>query len=1133
MNCDRAAGIGRNGSRLNPLRGFFPALLAATLVFVFSIPASAQRHDGTLRVIVTDVSGAGVFDAKVTVTNEATNVSASTTASSEGTYVFPSLLVGSYTVTIEKDGFKKHVSKGVNVESNLVAEFKTKLEVGSISSSIEVTAGAELVKTTTAELGSSIGGREVNELPINTLGGDVKELAILAPGTTTQEGGVLGSGGSIGGTRPRFNGFSIDGVDDNRVDVNGPTQPVIQESVAEFTLLTNQFSAEYGHSAGGLFATTTKSGGNQLHGTAWGYNQNRNYNAMDNLEKARGHQDRFDYNRVGASIGGPIRKDKLFFFGAYEFQNNGLAASSPSADLPTASGLAALQAMATHQAVKDILAQFPTAPTKTATTMVNGTPIDVGTFQSIAPSFSNQHDFIVNGDANFGEHRLHTGFLYDRFRAPDFNAVLPQTQFLGTNQADARKAIISDAWTVSRSVVNDFRFSYSRLRGPALVVPSQFANFPNVGIDNLGINLGPDGNAPQSYGQNIYQWSDAISWVKGKHTVKFGAEVRKYINPSVFLPRARGEWDYATLQTLINDLVPDGGNGALRGAGSGSFSSNFNAAYWFLQDDLKLTSRLTLNLGLRYEYSGTPRDANLQAGNAISDDPNFGLFFRAPKPDVNNFAPRIGFAYDPTGNGKWAIRGGAGLAYDVTPTNFAQLQLPPQLQSEQNPAVTCVLPGAPAWCTNPSAGFLQSGGLLQVNVPPTTQTDARAATQGLNIDIVAPKVLTWSLGVQHEVMKNTSVELLYVGTHSVHLPVQFRLNEVSAFDSRFPGGGLKPLPTYFSNSAVPTSFPLTSQRRADFDNFLNNGLFQPLAVDGFFSVFTTFQPAGQGIYHAGSVDVNHRMGHGLRLIGSYTFAKNIDNATNELFSSRVNPRRPQDTRDLRNERGRSVLDIHQKLAIGWLYDLPNVRAENALAKGFLHGWEVAGTYLAQTGQPITALSGTDSNANGSSAGDRTITNPAGVGNTGSGVNFVCINGNGVSSIVTSTGACTGGSANIVGYVAQNSTARFVQAGLGAFPTTGRNTVSTPGLNLWNIAAIKTTKIGERYSFQVRVETYDTFNHRNYSIGLPTNNGALDQVTNANPLSTAYPFVTAGNLFLNNQQFNGGSRRMQFGLKFIW
>src|SRR5712692_10630182 len=775
MNCERATSIGVCRSRLAHAVRLFIGVLGVFLFLMQASVARGQRLDGSLRVEVGDTSGASILDAKVTVTNEATNVSVTSTASSAGTYVFPNLLVGSYTVTVEKTGFKKSIQKGVTVESNQVAEAKVALELGEVSAVVEVEAGADLVKTESSELGATFSGRVVNELPVNTLGGDVKEFAVFAPGTTTQQGGVLGSGGSIGGTRPRFNGFSIDGVDDNRLDVNGPTQPVIQDSVAEFTLLTNQFSAEYGHSAGGLFATTTKSGGNNLHGTAWGYNQNRNYNAMDNLEKARGHQDRFDYNRVGASIGGPIRKDKLFFFGAYEFQNNGLAASSPSADLPTASGLAALKAMANHQAVKDILAQFPTAPAKTATTMVNGTAIDVGTFQSVAPSFTNQHDFIVNGDANFGKHRVHMGFLYDRFRAPDFNAVLPQTQFLGTNQSDAKKAIISDAWALSSSVVNDFRFSYSRLRGPALIVPAQFANFPNVGIDDLGINLGPDGNAPQSYGQNIYQWSDAISWVKGKHTVKFGAEVRKYINPSVFLPRARGEWDYATFQTLINDLVPDGGNGALRGAGSGSFSSNFNAAYWFLQDDLKVTSRLTLNLGLRYEYSGTPRDANLQAGNAISDDPNFGLFFRAPKPDINNFAPRFGFAFDPTGSGKWAIRGGAGLAYDVTPTNFAQLQLPPQLQSEQNPVVTCALPGAPAWCTKISAGFLQSGGLLQVNVPPTTQADARAATQGLNLDFTAPKVFTWTLSVQHEILKDTSVELRYLGTHSVSLPVQKRL----------------------------------------------------------------------------------------------------------------------------------------------------------------------------------------------------------------------------------------------------------------------------------------------------------------------------------------------------------------------
>src|SRR5205085_1616312 len=248
--------------------------------------ASAQRLGGTLRVTVADSTGAGIADAKVMVTNEATNVSIMTTASSAATYVFPNLLVGSYTVTVEKPGFKKAVNRGVQVESNQVAEVAATLEVGNATAVVEVTAGADLVKTESSELGATFSNQVVNDLPVNTLGGDVKELAVFAPGTTTQEGGVLGSGGSIGGTRPRFNGFSIDGVDDNRVDVNGPTQPVIQESVAEFTLLTNQFSAEYGHSAGGQFNIVTKSGSNSWNGAGWWYNRNRNYNAPDNQQKA-------------------------------------------------------------------------------------------------------------------------------------------------------------------------------------------------------------------------------------------------------------------------------------------------------------------------------------------------------------------------------------------------------------------------------------------------------------------------------------------------------------------------------------------------------------------------------------------------------------------------------------------------------------------------------------------------------------------------------------------------------------------------------------------------------------------------------------------------------------------------------
>ena len=177
----------------------------------------------------------------------------------------------------------------------------------------------------------------------------------------------------------------------------------------------------------------------------------------------------------------------------------------------------------------------------------------------------------------------------------------------------------------------------------------------------------------------------------------------------------------------------------------GSIADNYNAFYWFAQNDFKVSSRITLNLGLRYEYSGVPRGEGDQALNAISNDPSLGLIFRKPKADKNNFAPRLGFAWDPTGQGKWSVRGGTGIAYDVTPNNFAINGLPPQLQTEQRPSVTCVLSNPPAWCQtwNPSLqdsgqGFLQGGGLLTVNVPPATQADARAADRQLILAIWFP-----------------------------------------------------------------------------------------------------------------------------------------------------------------------------------------------------------------------------------------------------------------------------------------------------------------------------------------------------------------------------------------------------------
>ncbi|HWZ99607.1 MAG TPA: TonB-dependent receptor [Candidatus Dormibacteraeota bacterium] len=1124
-------------------------LLAATFAVFIAGKASAQSLDGTLRVTVTDGSQASIEDAKVTVTNEDSGVAKETSTSSAGTYVFPNMLVGNYTIAVEKSGFKKSLQKGIIVTSNKVTEATVVLELGSVSAVVEVEAGADLVQTQSSEINTSFAGQVVNNLPLNTLGGDVKEFAVFVPGTTTQQGGVLGSGGSIGGTRPRFNGFNIDGVDDNRIDVNGPVQPVIQESIAEFSLLTNQFSAEYGHSAGGIFNIITKSGTNNWHGAAWEFNRNRDLDAATNQEKQQntGQPDiknRFDYNRFGASIGGPIKHDKLFIYGAYEFQNEGLSSAGATVVMPTAAGLAQLMAMNPNSAVLNILNQFPLAPTsngdahcnagagdnKPSFACVNSQAIDVGTFQSVAPSFSNQHDFTVNADANLGKHQLRGRFLFDRLRLPQVNPVQPQAQFTGAQKDDARKGLFTDAWSISPRWINDFRASYSRLNGPDDTVPGNFSNFPNVEIDEFGSNVGPFSLAPQGYVQNIYQLSDAVTTIRGKHTFKFGVEGRKYIAPTNNLPRARGEWDYKDLNRFINDLVPNGLNGALRGAGSGTVADNYNSIYWFVQDDWKITPRLTLNLGLRYEYNGVPRAEGDQALNAISNDPGLGLIFRKPHSDKNNFGPHLGFAYDPRGNGKWAIRGGFQIAYDVVPNNFAVNSLPPQLQTEQKPAVTCALPGAPAWCTT-GTGFLAGGGLLQVNVPPPDQATARAATSSLMPDHVSPKVLTWSLGIQHELFRNSSIEIRYVGTRGLELPVQRRLNSESAFDPNLPGGPLTALPTYLSQSAVPATVVAPASTLATFDNFNP----QPLSGDGFFGNVTTFPPAGWNTYHGVSVDFQHRFTKGLFFRTNYTFSKNIDNATNELFSSFVNPRRAQDGFNLANEKGLSALNNTHKFAMTFVYDFPNVSTSNGFVKALAHGWEWNGTYLLESGQPVTALSGSDANANGDSAGDRTILNPNGVGRTGTGVNFVCNAGpGGATSVISDPTTCgSGNDANIVGYVAIDPTARYVQAEVGTIANVGRNTITTPGINIWNMGFFKTTKVTERFSLQFRASTYNTFNHRNFSIGLPTNNGAIDQANNANPLNAGYIFVNAGSSFLNKFDFDGGSRNIELGLKLIF
>ncbi len=304
------------------------------LAIVLPVRGFAQRLDGTLHVAVTDKTGGLVPDANVTATNEDTKVVTTATASSD-VYVLRPCCSGLYTITVEKSGFNKFQRQHVNVLPNQVTDTSALMEVGSQATTVTVEeeGGAEL-KTSSSDLSTGLGGSIAEQLPIGFIGGHVQELAVVLPNTTTQPGGVAGDGGSVGGLRPRFNSFTIDGGDDNNFNTSGRLMPVIEDAVSDFTVLTNQFSAEYGHSAGGIFAVTTKSGTNEIHGEVHEYNRNRNYDAFDNQETARGHKDRYDYNRMGASVGGPIIKDKLFYFGAFVYQDENKASSGPTVNTP-------------------------------------------------------------------------------------------------------------------------------------------------------------------------------------------------------------------------------------------------------------------------------------------------------------------------------------------------------------------------------------------------------------------------------------------------------------------------------------------------------------------------------------------------------------------------------------------------------------------------------------------------------------------------------------------------------------------------------------------------------------------------------------------------------------------------------
>ena len=1098
----------------------------------------SQVISGDVIGTVLDKSGAAVPGATLTALKVDTGAKYTSAANGAGEYRFGNLPPGEYDISASAPNFSTTSVSHFKVDLNRTLTLNITLEVRSGTTTIEVIGSTPILDTTTPTISTTFELKQM-DLPTVSQGSGVLNLSLLTAGVAN--GGALGAGTgpAVGGQRPRNNNFTVEGIDNNSKSVTGPLVPIPNDSIQEFTVLQNDYSPEFGHSNGGQFNYVLKSGTNSIHGLGYEYMQNRNLNAMDQTfknSKLTGNP-RFDDNRFGGNIGGPILKNKLFFFGSAQYNPHG-AAAVPGAPVctPTTAGYASIDTVPGISATNlTVFKQYasaaptggdcPTAPTldprdpkgKTPNTgnfiyIPNSsapggyTPIDVGILSVVGPNFNNSKTWLVKLDYDISpKDQIRGAYISNDFTAIDITPTLPA--FYLTNPANINRLVtINEYHTFNSYLSNEFGLGFNRTYNltsagsfnfPGLQNTNGSPNFPNLTFDDLNaLQMGPDPNGPQFTYQNVYSLRDNFTWVKGRHTLKFGIEARKYISPQSFTQRSRGDYEYSSISSYLLDLSPD----VLgeRSLGDPVYYGDQVALYWFANDSWRIRPNLTLNLGVRYEYTTIPFGERAQSLNQAASVPGL-ISFAEPKAPKNNWAPRIGIAYSPGSSGNTSIRAGFAIGYDVLYDNIGILSLPPQLSGTVDVNLN-----------NQTPNFLKNGG-----IPPTSggfvtfpdlETQRESTANQVVVNQLDPKAVTWTLGVQHNFAKDFTAEVRYVGTSGIHLNTQERLNKQPLINSTVF------LPTYLQNpgQAALDALPYT---KAGIKNGLygNGDSYVPAYEAAGFNAqpLVSFQPNGHSTYQSLATQLTKRMSHGVQFVGAYTFSKTIDNSTADFFSTYLTPRRAQDFQNLAADRSNSALDHRHRFTLALIYDVPYFKHSSWVMKNVVGNWQISPIYTYQTGQWMSVQSGTDSNGNGDSAGDRAIFNPGGIPNTGSDVT-----------------ALTNTAGDTVAYLAANPTAQYIKAATYARATAGRNTLKMQAINDWDLSFVKTFAFTERYSLQFITTAYNVFNHAQF------NPAPLNDVTNLG-FTTDRTFLNPGaaNFMDTKGAFSSNPRTLQLGLRF--
>lgn len=1055
--------------------------------FAVSVALQAQTSKGILAGTVRDQTGAAVGSATVTVTSQETGETRTTTASSQGSYRVDAINPGHYTIHVTMTGFSASDIRDLAVDPSVITTFDPKLSVGNVNVNVSVEAISNAINTEDGTLSGTVDTIELSKVPIFSL--NPFELVATLPGVqlVNPSLGLGGVGGNfeqieVNGARPRSNNFMLDGQDINDVGIGGQSfNPQIPDMYQSVTTLLNSASAEYGRSGGAIVNLITKSGTNQFHGSLFEIYSGSGLDSLDGITREQkplpagspSPKARFDQHQYGFTAGGPIWKNKLFAFGGTQFTRFYGKSTSGQILLPTQAGfdqLTTIAASSTTAATQvalfktlinggSYLKSFALALPSSKTLAVSATNcggtacvIPLAFFQR--PPVAQQEpetqweyriDFIPESNDTFT-------FRYTHDRAtftPDLG--LNTSGLPGFDgEVGGPTELGQGTWThvFTPHLLNEFRTSEVRLSAQFTPTAETLANpaakIFNVGIGGSGLpTLGVSQNIPQGRIQQLYQFQDTVAWSKGRQSVRIGADIGRDHETDLIAQNAigsitfaQGKGDVSSFDNFLSNRLGVGGS-TTRSFGPTRVDPHLWKLAGFIQDDIKLSSELTINVGVRYDYDTNPENA-LAFPSVNVATPYQAITTVVPvQADKNNFAPRFGFAYNPQSGffsgGKTVFHGGFGIFYDVDFTNI----LINSAQSSPN-APTGLINGSTANGGGPGAT-----GLLGSITPILTPTSSVLSTSN---NMVNPLTYQYNLGFERQLPAQIKATVNYVGASGKKLFVTEQLNPFSN------GVRLNP-----ARGAV---------------TLRNNG--------------------GDSNYNSVQVEVSRSFAHGISFRASYAFGKNLDDAS-EIFTTFSNPNTTYGA-NLQNqaqEYSNSSFDRRHVASFEYVYAPAGFHSSNAFANGlfeaFTRHFVVSGTTQFSSG-PYSSfqIAGIDTSGDLNAFNDRPL-----VGSPNAPITTVGIDG---AYLGATPGVyydlAANNATNAVNAVSTNQVRFLIPSGSQYITReVGRNSFENPGQSFWNIAAEKDIPVSFRHfehgQFVLRAEGQNIGNHNNVSI-LDTN-----------------------------------------------